>query len=404
MRPHQFAFLPIMFALSACTVNSASNTTKPDVFQQDRLIQLNDEQIEKLQVKTAPVETKHLPVELLLPAVVQANPNLTTPVISLVPGRVEDVKVQQGDLVTKGQLLARVRSDEVGQIENECLAKILELQAERKQVDVRAQLARKIYERKKLLVEAKIGARAEMEVAQSELEQAEAALQAIEDKWQSNLISTRQRLRLFGLPEGEVDRLVRTRNIQHIFAVTAPRSGIIILRDVDPGELIEADKALFQVSDLSRVWLVAQVFEKDVTKVRRGLPVRVKVDSLPKEVFSGTLDFVDSRIEPTTRTLPVRATIDNPMRLLVPEMFARLIVKVDTTSALVIPAGAVQQIGESLVVYVEVSPHTYQEKKVGTSRNLGDKVEIVSGLLPSDTVVVQGSVQLLGQSLQRLNP
>lgn len=403
MRPHQFVFLPILFALSACTVNSASNTTKPDDFQENRLIQLNDEQIEKLQVKTAPVESKHLPVELLLPAIVQANPNFTTPVISLVPGRVEDVKVQQGDLVTKGQLLARVRSDEVGQIENECLVKILELQAERKQVDVRAQLARKIYERKKLLVEAKIGARAEMEIAQSELEQAEAALQAIEDKWQSNLISTRQRLRLFGLPEGEVDRLVRTRNIQHIFAVTAPRSGIIILRDVDPGELIEADKALFQVSDLSRVWLVAQVFEKDVTKIRRGLPVRVKVDSLPKEVFSGTLDFVDSRIEPTTRTLPVRATIDNPARHLVPEMFARLIVRVDTTSALVIPAEAVQQIGESSVVYVEVSPHTYQEKKVETSRNLGDKVEIVSGLLPSDTVVVQGSVQLLGQSLERLN-
>ncbi|HND08170.1 MAG TPA: efflux RND transporter periplasmic adaptor subunit, partial [Candidatus Obscuribacter sp.] len=191
----------------------------------DGPLKLSDSQARQMNLSTVTVEMRTLPVELNVPAVVQANPNMTTPVTSLVPGRVEDVMVQHGDEVTRGKLLALVRSDEVGQIEAELLSKLLELEAERKQVQVKMQLAQKIYERKKTLLEEQIAARADLEVAENELEQERASLRAITDKQEANTEAVVQRLKLFGIERAEVERVIKTHEVHHQFEIRAPRSG-----------------------------------------------------------------------------------------------------------------------------------------------------------------------------------
>ncbi len=364
-------------------------------------IALSKTQQRKIGITTEVVAVKTLPIVCEAAGTVLANTNLSTPVISLTPGRIEEVLVQPGDHVKMGQVLAKIRSDEIAQIQSDLLTKLLELKSERRHATLKVALAQKVFERKNKLLEEQIAAKADVDQAESDLEQAKEEVLATDEKQQTLIISSKERLRLYGTSPTLVDSVVKSRHIQLVFDITAPRSGIITERDCDPGELVEGGKALFSVSDLSKVWLKANVLENNLRFVRKGMPVTVLVDSLPDEKFPGVLDFVDSKVDAQTRTMAVRVTIDNQAQRLKPEMFARMSVQVGATTALMVPEPSLQKAGETYLVYVDGPGDTYLEKKVSPGRTTGGYVEILSGLHPHDKVVVNGSLQLLGESLQR---
>ncbi|MBX9687551.1 MAG: efflux RND transporter periplasmic adaptor subunit [Candidatus Obscuribacterales bacterium] len=364
---------------------------------------LSKEQEAKIGFSTTAVSSKSMPLLVEATGTVKGNPNLTTPVISLVPGRVEAVFVKHGDDVKKGQILARIRSDEVGQIETDLLTKILEADAERKQAQLKINLAQKIYDRKRFLLDAKIAARADVEQAETDLDQAKAQLAAVDLKEQMHIFTAKERLRLYGIEPNIVEQVIKDKHMEVVFEVIAPRDGIIAERDCDTGELVEAAKQLFSVSDLTRIWLVANVLENNLKYIKKGLPVTVSVDSYPGESFSGKIDYIDSHLSADTRTLAVHASIDNRLGKLKPEMFARMSIEVGKTSCLMVPQEAVQRTGESSLVYLVGPDNTFVEKKVTTGRTIGSYIEILSGLTDHDTVVVNGSLQLLGLALQRLS-
>lgn len=351
------------------------------------------------------VNWKTLPIMIEATGSVQANPNMTTPVISLIPGRVESVAVQHGDEVKKGQLLAKVRSDEIGQIESELLAKLLELKAEKRQVELQMNLAQKTFDRKKFLLDQKIAAKADVEQAETSLEEAKAAVQANQEKQEALIESVEERLKLYGMSKEEIQQVVNDKHMRVVFDVKAPRSGTITMRDADAGELVPASKTIFSISDLSTVWLEAHILENSMRFVKKGLPVLVEVDSYPDESFKGKLSYIDSHVEAPSRTLAVRASIDNTSFKLKPDMFARMQVEVGSLKALVVPEAALQKIGDSTVVYVaEASKeNSFREVKVETGQSLKGYVEVLKGLKVNDRVVVKGSLQLLGQCLQRLS-
>lgn len=375
---------------------------KPHV-STDEPLSLDPAEIRKIQLSTQTVKSQTLPIEIDVTGIIRKNPNLSTNVISLLPGRIEDVWVQHGDYVKKGKPLAKIRSDEVGQIQTDLLASLLDLEAERKQAELKETFAQKQFDRKQVLFDSKIAARVEVEEAENALEQAKAEVHATEDKRTAFIASSKERLKLYGIPEEVIDRVEKTRKIQYIFDLTAPRDGIVTERDADPGELVTSGKSLFTISDLSSVWLVANVLEDQVRFVKKGLPVRVAVESLPGEVFNGVLDFVDSHVDSHTRTLAVRATIQNQSVRLKPEMFTRLHIQTGTVHALTVPLGAIQKIGDANVVYIALPDGRFRERKISTGRHLGEAAEVLSGLQSGDKVVVRGSLQLLGQALQRMN-
>lgn len=393
----------IAVLLSSCTLSQGNTNVVDKAIDSHQKLLLTDEELARLGLTQATATVESIPVRLTLAGTIQANPNLTTPVASLVPGRIENVKVQQGDLVQKGQILARIRSDEVGELESDYLSKLVDFDADRKEAQVQVSLKEKIFNRRKVLLDEKIASRSDYELSESELEQARLDLAAVDDKRQALYRSTRERISLFGLPESELVRLNKSRTIQAVFDIRSPRAGIVIGRDADPGQTIESGKTLFQVSDLSRVWVIAQVFERDVRFVKKGLPVDVEVESFPGEKFFGIVDFIGSQIDSETRTMPIRATIANPAIRLKPEMFARIIVKTGTATGLAVPRGAVQQIGEVSVVYIAADKNHFDERQVKTGQTVGDMVEITDGLKSGERVVVNGSLQLLGQAVRRLS-
>lgn len=371
------------------------------IFHTSDPISLTTPEISRMGLSTSIATMRTLPIELELAGVVKADDTMTLPILSLVPGRMDDVFAHVGDFVKKGTVLASIRSDEVARLESDLLEKDLEFEAEEKQLKMEVDLTKKVLERHKTLFADKISARADLERAENDYLRAVSGLDANREKQKAAIESANQRLKLFGIPATETQRLLRSRVVDQTFDVTAPRTGIITSRDADAGQAIDESKPLMVVSDLSKVWVVAQVFESDVKEVKQNMPVTATVNSFPGQVFSGKLDYLSSELDRDTRTLAVRATVNNPGHLLKPEMFARLKLRVGQMTQLTIPAMAVQKLGDTDIVYVETHPGTYQQRRVIIGSAVGEYVPVSAGLAAGDTVVTQGSVRLLGKVLQR---
>jgi cobalt-zinc-cadmium efflux system membrane fusion protein len=328
---------------------------------------------------------------------------MTTPVISLVPGRVEKSFVQLGDIVKQGQRLAFVRSDDIAQIEADLLKQVLDFEADIQQARFQLALCEKIYGRHKQLFSEGISARADLDSAESEFQKAQVALETLKEKRNALITIARERLRLYGVEKDELDKVLATKRIDDDFYIEAPRAGIITERNADIGQLIDNSHNIFVVTDLSQVWLTAQAFEKDIHFIKKGQKVKVTVNSYPDKVFPGKVDYTGVMLDTDTRTMPVRATVQNPQIVLKPEMFANMRVEIGETEALSIPFESVRKTGEATIAYVVRGKNSFEERKIEVGRRLGDSVEILKGLRPGETVVAHGSLQLQGQMLKQLS-
>jgi membrane fusion protein, heavy metal efflux system len=365
-------------------------------------LKLSTVQAERLGIQTALAAHHDLPDIIDLTGQVEEDPTMTTPVISLVPGRITKVNVQLGDVVHAGEVLAEVRSDEVAQIETDLLKDVLEIDASIKETKVELEVTKAAFDRLSLLYGEGISARSDMEKARGEYEKAQVEVQGMETKKEANVNATTERLKLYGVHPHEINRLLTSRTVDNTFDIVSPRDGIVVDRQVDIAQSINSEDHLFIVSDLSRVWVVAQLFQRDIARVRKGFPVEMTVEGYSDKTFSGKVDYISAAIDPTNRTLPVRATVLNPALLLKPKMFGRMIVKCGATDVLAVPSAAVQRTGEADLVYVAEGPLTFKERKVQIGRKMDNFVEIVSGLKTGERVAVKGSLQLRGMSIQQV--
>lgn len=365
-------------------------------------ITLSADQLKEISLTTATVEQHRIPKEVLLTGQVETNSNLTTPVISLVPGRIEQVFCQQGDVVKKNQRLAFVRSDEIAQIEASLLKDVLDLEADMQQAKMQVSLAEKVYSRHTQLFKEGISARADLENAENAFEKAKVELSTLIDKRSAVVTSVRERLRLYGVDKDELDRVLTTKKIDDDFYLEAPRAGIITDRNIDVGQLVDNVKELFVVTDLKQVWLTAQAFEKDIHFLKKGQSVVVTVNSYPEKEFRGKVDYTGAILESDTRTMTVRATVQNADSVLKPEMFANMRVIIGETEALSVPSESVRKTGEASVAYVVHSANQFEERLIETGKKLGSKIEILKGLKRGEVVVVNGSLQLQGQILKQI--
>ncbi len=407
MKMH-FCMVLLCLSLSSCaTTAEKKQESQAAVAATPSLIHvhLSAEQLRRAQVSLAGVERRSLAQQVQTGGQVQSAANRTLQVATSVDGLVEQVSVQAGDVVRTGQILAVLKSDPVSQIESELLQKVLELDADQKQAQVQVDLTRNQLAREQRLFDARISPRADLEVSISENKKALATLESLNSKRQALITATSERLRLLGVPATEASRIVSDHRIDDRLYIRARRNGIITDRSVNPGELVDADgsKPMFAIADLSRVWLVGQVFEQDIPRMRIGLPVNVSLDSYPGRVFHGQIDYIASALDPATRTLSVRATVDNPGSQLKPAMFARMAIATGNTSVLSVPVGAVQKSGEVYVAYVPLGNDTFEERQVAIGRSFGTFIEVLSGLKPGEKVVDQGSLQLQGQAQQLTN-
>jgi cobalt-zinc-cadmium efflux system membrane fusion protein len=313
-------------------------------------------------------------------------------------GRLVRLYAGQGSKVKKGQKLADLESADIDQAEADYLKALADFENARRTSAAEVKFAQATYDRTKMLFEKSITAGKNVESAEHDLELAKASASSSVAGAKAALTSARRHLLTLGLKESEVDALASKSSLGAMFSLTAPIAGIVIERNGTIGATVGSDANVFKIIDISRVWIDANVFEKDLERVRLGQEVKVKVPAFPASSFSGRVILVSSVVDPETRSVKVRTEVPNPDDRLKPDMFANVEIITDLHStAISIPQSAVLKDGEKQVVFV-ADGNAYKKREVTVGIASNDRVEIIEGLAAGDKVVVKGNYLLLQQS------
>jgi cobalt-zinc-cadmium efflux system membrane fusion protein len=310
---------------------------------------------------------------LRVPGEVKADQTRLVDVSPLVPGRVIEVNVVVGDRVRPGQILARVDSTELGLAQSEYL-----------KAQARLAVAERALERAHQLLEAKVIGSGEYQRREGETLVARAEHRAAAD-----------RLMLLGMKQAEMGLLAREQRINSKAAIRSPLEGTVIKRNVTTGEVIDSKTVLFVITDLRRLWVLADVHEKDIPKVQLGQLVEIEVTPYPDEKFRGVILHVGEVIEPATRTVKVRSEVPNPDGRLKPEMFATI--AIETTAeerVLSIPSSAVQKDKGRDLVFVQTAPDRFEAREVTVGSAVQDRVPVLKGLVEGEKIVTKGAFTL----------
>jgi len=320
-------------------------------------------QLAALKIKA--VEELPVPLAEPLNGRITYNENFTARVSSPIAGRIVSIKLQPGDTVKAGDALVTLDSPELAQ----AVADLNKAQAD----ETRKRLA---FERAQKLHDGEVLPRKDLESAEADLAQARAEAE-------------RARLRL--------RNLAPTGGARENYVLRSPISGVVSERKANPGLEVRPDLAdpLYVITDPTRLWVMIDLPERNLSKVQPGHPVAVEVDAWPGERFPGVIEKVGETVDPATRRIQVRCSLPNPARRLKPEMYARVTLLADVNQrALRVPNGALITEGLYSHLFVEKSPGVFEKRRVSLRLQDRDYSYVASGLNAGERVVASGALLL----------
>ena len=208
----------------------------------------------------------------------------------------------------------------------------------------------------------------------------------------------RERLRLLGVPTSEISRLERELRAASQVTMPSPVTGTVLERHVTEGQFVDADMPLLTVADLSRVWVVADLYEMDLVRVRKGDRAVFTADGLPGREFASRIDFVSPVVSTQTRTAQARIELSNADGTLRPGMYGRLQVQGRAAPSLTVPSDAVIRTGSNEYVFVARAGGRFEPREVRTGVRDGERTEVRDGLAVGDTVVAGASFLIDSES------
>ena len=391
----KFLKLFIIFCI-ALTLTGCS--TKKDEQQHNKRLVLTEAQEKNAKIQTAPLSMMDIELQITIPAQFKARNQSIERIYSPIDGKITNVFVEPGTVLKIGQPIVQIKSDEISQIQLEFLEKILDIDANTNELRAQYNLSLQNYNRERTLYNEKISSRADYEAANAQLRKDKANLDALNIKKNSLINVYRQRLAVYG---GSIDNVLKTRQIYPYVTIKATKNGVLLERKVNPGEIVEKNRELFNLADLKTIWLVGYAFEKDSPYLHLGEAVTGTIEERNGASINGVLSYVSPILDSTTKTLEVRADIPNKDFKIKPNMYAEMFVNTGIAHVLAIPTDAVEKFGDYNFAYVKVAPHTYEERKVETGKKNDLYTEIISGVKAGEEVVTRGSFELLGESIKK---
>lgn len=362
-------------------------------------------------------------------------------------GRVLRVLVKPGEIVHPGQTLALIDSHELSSLQ----AELIEAQSKLKIAEAHQEREKQIYEENLQRPKSLIGARTRFEQCKVALELCEADHGRIEGLWKAKIAAQKdylainaalakcklefkeaqaelareeglfknrallrrdlqlaeaetqrelkhfhtlqQRLEVSGLSKSTLKEVLTSGKIMMTLPVKAGVNGVVTKQDISVGELVGPDKLVFTITDMSKVSVVADLPEAESSGIKVGDQVKVRIPSMPDEVFYAPISYVADMVSGETRTVPIRATLDNSKKTFKINMFADIELKSSPKLLLTCPKNAVHEKGSQKVVYIKEG-ESYKEKRVELGIDNERYFEVVSGLKDGDQVVTQGSLML----------
>lgn len=345
---------------------------------EEGIVELTTEQVKSAKLATGKVEKRQQTGLLSATAELGPTADGIARVGPRLTGRVLAVKASIGDRVTKGQVLAILDSPELGRAKADYVS-----------AAAAAQVTRETADREKNLAEKKISSEKDWREAEAAATRARAEKDAAEG-----------RLHTMGVGDSELGNLQVAGHYGSSIAVVAPITGTIVERTVTLGQALEPKDTLFTIMDLTKVWVLVDVYERDIAQIKIGQKVEARVSSYRDKVFTGVVENIGAIVEQKTRAIAVRVVLPNPTGELKPGMFAS--VELEGTSGeardhLVVPEAAVQRDGDKAIVFVPRGEGLYARRLVRTGRTSGGWTEIESGVAEGDTVITAGSFLLKSQ-------
>ena len=346
----------------------------------------NEDQLKNLTIE--PVAARDITVDREVTGRVGFNEDRLTPVFTAYSGRVVEALATKGQFVRMGQPLLVIESPDYVEAQNNLAVARGDLDratVNLQTAQVSAERARRLFTYEAISKKDLQSSEAALALALGELQRSRGALRVAQ-----------ARLELFGKTAGAVRSLKA--GADRRITIASPISGTVVERQVGPGQVVKPDATapLFQISDLSDLWVHGDVFESDLARIRLGAPAKISVESYPDRVFPARVSFINPTVDPVTRTVHVRCRVSNPRGLLKPEMFARMtIIAAAKQSVPVIPASAVVGGGEISFVLVEEAPGRFRKRKVEIGHEVDGSVMIKSGLKIGERIVTKGAVLLI---------
>ncbi len=320
-------------------------------------------------VVVAPAKKQRMGGVISATGKVEANADRTAHVSPRISGKIVAVSASLGDSVSAGQALATLDSVELG----EALGRY-------HQSRTKLALAQANMDRIKHLVEKKIAARKDILQAETDFKTA-----------QTELHTDEERLSLYGISTSD---LKGEDHKKPFLPVRSPIAGIITEKHAIVGELSDPSKSLYTVADLSTVWVLVDIHEKDLAKVHKGQAAIVSVSAFPDQKLKGRITYIADLVDEATRTVKARVAVANPGRKLKPEMFAtvELTLPADAAAVLSVPEEALQDVdGNKVIFVVDDKGDEFVPRKVEPGRTAGGMVEIVSGLKEGERYAIKGA-------------
>jgi cobalt-zinc-cadmium efflux system membrane fusion protein len=338
-------------------------------------VEVDEGMLRDLRITTSGVESRPGGERVVLLGALNVDQRAYAEVGTPVAARVTQLRVNAGDTVSRGQVLADLTSPELGKQRAEYLS-----------ARARLTLAEAALERKRSLAAEKIAPLREVQEAESTVGEGRAALRA-----------ARAAIAAFGVEPPTDDGEEATSST---FVLTAPVSGSVIERSAVVGQMLEPASPAFRIGNLSTLWLTVHAFERDAVRIESGVTARVSFPALPGQDFQGTVASVGRQVESESRTVPVRIDVRNSDNRLRPGMSATAAVPVGVTGApiLTVPVASVQRVRNEWCVFLPKDASHFEIRRIGRGRDLGGEVEVLSGLKAGEQIVVDGAFLLKAQA------
>ena len=409
-----------------------------------RVIKLSAVESSRSKIKVEPIQERSLPKVLHLTGHIEPDFGKEVDVSSRINGKLINIFVKPGQQVKYGQLLALINSREISELQGELIEAhskcqianahrererqiyeeqrvrpkaLMEAESKAEQAKVRRSLAEGEFKRQEGLYKEKIASTKDFLVAKAHLatttleyDQLAADLTREQKLYKNTALMKKdyqladaeytrdkqhfhtleQHLQFMGMDKKSIAELVRTGKISGEVNIVAPASGVISHEEVAVGEIVTPNTSLFKITDLSAVVVSVDVPEVDLQFVKLGSKVKVRVSSYPDKVFFATISYISDHVRRETRTLAIRAKLDNSSQRFKLNMFAEIDLEGAARNVLACPRSAIQDLGSGKIVFVQTGDG-FEVRPVTTGDDSDNYVEIKSGLQKNELVVIQGA-------------
>jgi len=409
-RKYLFVFLSLaVLGLMACGDGDSADKeteTHEEEHGEAGVVSLTQSQVDLMKIEVRSPDVRRMEGYISAPARVEPVPTRIADIGTLISGRVRNIYVVEGEHVRKGQALLEIQGLQIGEIKGEYIRSRAALES-----------AKANFDRQEKLLQENIAAKRAYIEAQAAYAEARAAFSAAD-----------QKLHSIGIADEEAQSLIdiATSTSQHAINSTAatlkirsPISGVVGKTTVNIGQQVDPDADIMEVVDSERVWVVADIYEKNLGNVKAGQRVEIVTEAYPGQVFAGKLEYLSPVVDEETRTVKVRTTLDNADDYLKPAMYANMRIFTESSQqSLAVPDAAVQNDGEVDFVFVQVEDvqeegHSasdgHDEREAGMKfRKAPVQVgiqqegfsQMVAGITKQDKIVINGAFFLKSEMMK----